>query len=135
MLKIEVHSVVFTFKTRLVFISEVLMTVVMSVSCLVLCLNLILAFKVSKIAALIVLVLMVLLYEGALFFICLIIVTLDDNTIHFRTLLVASLLEVPRRERLRRIIHRLLHSHRIDPSTEGACTPKDIVVWLECERR
>ena len=61
MLKIEVHSVVFTFKTRLVFISEVLMTVVMSVSCLVLCLNLILAFKVSKIAALIVLVLMVLL--------------------------------------------------------------------------
>jgi len=135
MLKIEVHSVVFTFKTRLVFISEVLMTVVMSVSCLVLCLNLILAFKVSKIAALIVLVLMVLLHEGALFFICLIIVTLDDNTIHFRTLLVASLLEVPRRERLRRIIHRLLHSHRIDPSTEGACTSKDIVVWLECERR
>ena len=99
MLEIDVHSVVFAFKnSRLIFLSEMLMTLILPVNRLVLRLVLILAFKVTKVAALIVLILLALLNEGTYFFIDRVVERFSDNTIHFRSLFVTSFFSIPRRE-------------------------------------
>ena len=98
-LEIDEHSVVFAFKnSRLVFLSEMLMTLILPVNRLVLRLVLILDFKITKVAALIILILLALLNEGTYFFIDRVVERFGDNTIYFRSLLVTSLFSIPRRE-------------------------------------